>query len=214
MREKVRGGRVTEKPFKKCSVLVVEDETRLREMLLKAIPDMGFPVKGTRTAEDALRIMEQEQCEIIILDLNLPCMDGLEFCEVVHQRWPQTRVIILTGFGDLAAAQKAIRLEVVDFLTKPASLGDIEASLERARRNRQQQASAELDATPELEPEPEGEEPDPTGRATLEDIEREHILAALDRNRGNRAATAAELGISVRTLSYRLAEFQRQGYLP
>jgi two-component system response regulator RegA len=205
---------VTEKPFKKCSVLVVEDETRLREMLLKAIPDMGFPVKGTRTAEDALRIMEQEPHEIIVLDLNLPCMDGLEFCEVVHQRWPQTRVIILTGFGDLPAAQKAIRLQVVDFLTKPASLGDIEASLERARRNRQEQATAELDTGITIDPEPDDEEPDTEGRATLEDVEREHILAALDRNKGNRAATAAELGISVRTLYYRLAEFQRQGYLP
>jgi len=203
---------MTEKPFKRCSVLVVEDETRLREMLLKAIPDMGFPVKGTRTAEDALRIMEQDPYEIVILDLNLPCMSGLEFCEAVHSRWPRTRVIILTGFGDLSTAQKAIRLQVVDFLTKPASLGDIEASLERARRNWQQQAAAELESLV-VEPEPDGEEPDGEVRATLEDVEREHILAALDRNKGNRAATATELGISVRTLYYRLAEFQRQGYL-
>lgn len=203
---------MTEKPFKRCSVLVVEDETRLREMLLKAIPDMGFPVKGTRTAEDALRIMEQEPHEIIILDLNLPCMSGLEFCEVVHNRWPQTRVIILTGFGDLPTAQTAIRLQVVDFLTKPASLGDIEASLERARKHREDQANAELGVAL-AEPEPEDEEPSSEGRATLEDVEREHILAALDRHRGNRAATAAELGISVRTLYYRLAEFQKQGYL-
>lgn len=204
---------MTEKPFKRCSVLVVEDETRLREMLLKAIPDMGFPVKGTRTAEDGLRLMEQEPAEIVILDLNLPCMSGLEFCEVVHSRWPQTRVIILTGFGDLPTAQTAIRLQVIDFLTKPASLGDIEASLERARKDRQDQATAELDVT-QVEPEPEDEEAGGQGRATLEDVEREHILAALDRHRGNRAATASELGISVRTLYYRLAEFQRQGYLP
>lgn len=203
---------MTDKLFKRCSVLIVEDETRLREMLLKAIPDMGFPVRGTRTAEDALRVMEQEPHEIVILDLNLPCMSGLEFCEILHTRWPQTRVIILTGFGDLAAAQKAIRLQVVDFLTKPASLGDIEASLERARRNWQQQATAELDSV-RSEFEPDEEESDGEVRATLEDVEREHILAALDRNKGNRAATAAELGISVRTLYYRLAEFQRQGYL-
>lgn len=204
---------MTEKPFKRCGVLVVEDETRLREMLLKAVPDMGFPVTGTRTAEDALRLMAEEPRDIIILDLNLPCMDGLEFCEVVHQRWPQTRVIILTGFGDLAAAQKAIRLRVVDFLNKPASLGEIEAALERARRHRLDQASAELEA-PQEPVEAEDEVTESEQRTTLEDVEREHILAALDRNKGNRAATAAELGISVRTLYYRLAEFQRQGYLP
>lgn len=203
---------MTEKPFKRCSVLVVEDETRLREMMLKAIPDMGFPVKGTRTAEEGLRIMEQEPQDVIVLDLNLPSMSGLEFCEIVHQRWPQTRVIILTGYGDLAAAQKAIRLQVVDFLSKPASLGDIEAALERARRHRQQQATAELGEPEEVIPDEEEGEPVPA--VTLEDVERNHILAALDRNKGNRAATATELGISVRTLYYRLAEFQRQGYLP
>jgi transcriptional regulator with PAS, ATPase and Fis domain len=70
-----------------------------------------------------------------------------------------------------------------------------------------------LDIT-QVEPEPEDEESAGEGRATLEDVEREHILASLDRHRGNRAATATELGISVRTLYYRLAEFQRQGYLP
>ena len=74
MREKVRGGRVTEKPFKKCSVLVVEDETRLREMLLKAIPDMGFPVKGTRTAEDALRIILNQ---VRVPDWNRADLNGL-----------------------------------------------------------------------------------------------------------------------------------------
>lgn len=203
---------MTEKPFKRCSVLVVEDETRLRDMLLKAIPDMGFPVRGTRSAEDGLRIMEQEPHDVVILDLNLPCMSGLEFCEVVQQRWPQTRVIILTGYGDLDAAQKAIRLRVVDFLTKPASLGDIESALERARKHRMDQAHAEIGASePQDQTGDEGGDAEP--RTTLEDVERQHILAALERHKGNRTATAAELGISVRTLYYRLAEFQRQGYL-
>jgi DNA-binding NtrC family response regulator len=207
---------MTEEPIirpTRSKVLVVEDESRLRDMLLSAIPDMGFPITGVRTAEEGIRVMEQDVHDIVILDLNLPCMSGMEFCEVVHERWPQTRVIILTGYGDLSAAQRAIRLNAVDFLNKPASLGEIEAALERARRHKDKYGGApqiEVIPRPFLKP----AENDKGEVLTLQDIERQHILSVLDKNNGNRAATATELGISVRTLYYRLAEFQRQGYLP
>lgn len=192
-------------------VLVVEDEARLRELLLSAIPDMGFSVRGARSGEDALNMMASRPAGIVILDLNLPGMNGLEFFDLLHERWPGTRVVIMTGFGDLAAAQKAIRLGVADFLTKPASLGDLEAALELARRGCSAPTPAPVASVPPEPPEGGGT---PASSMRLEEVERLHILAVLDRNSGNRAATAAELGISVRTLYYRLAEFQRQGLLP
>ncbi len=182
----------------KTRVLVVEDEARLREMLVSAISEMGFSAGGAPSAEDAIRALEQVPCDIALLDLNLPGMGGLELFQQIRGRCPDAAVIILTGYGDLEAAQQAIHLDVVDFLTKPASLGEIEAALDRAYRRTE--ASGAGRVVPE--------EP-----ATLQDSEREQILAAVERNKGNRAATAAELGISVRTLYYRLAEYERQGYL-
>ncbi len=197
---------------KDTCVLVVEDESRLRDLLLSAIPDMGFRTQAAPNAESALAAMEDHAYDIILLDLNLPGMQGLEFFTTLRQRWPRTQVIILTGYGDLEAAKEAIRLEVADFLSKPASLGDIERSLERARR-RMTGASVErarLPEPPPLTPPPvTGDEP-----RELRDIERRHILAALERNHGNRAATAAELGISVRKLYYKLAEYEARGLPP
>jgi DNA-binding NtrC family response regulator len=143
----------------------------------------------------------------MLLDLNLPGMSGMELFGLLRQRWPQTQVVILTGFGDLEAAREAIRLDVVDFLTKPCSLGDLEVALDRARKRL---GPPRPDVGPDAGP--DSIVSDNAGPPTLDDIERQTILAALERHRGNRAATAAELGISLRTLYYRLAEYQRQGY--
>ncbi len=198
------------------SVLVVEDEGKLREMLVRAIREMGFEVRGVPSGEDGLGTLIQSECDIALVDLNLPGMHGLDFCDQVRRRWPETQLLILTGYGDLEAAKKAIRLDVVDFLTKPCALGDLESALDRAVRRRRHHIITRL-AGDEEEVAAAG--PAPAARAggararTIEEVEREHILAALDRNHGNRRATARQLGLSVRTLYYRLSVYERQGYI-
>jgi len=192
-------------------VLLVEDEARLREMLSRALAEMGFEPTAVSSGESALRMLEQNPHGIIILDLNLPGMSGMEFLTAVRGRRPEVQVIVLTGFGDLDAAKKAIHLDVVDFLTKPCALGDLEIALDRARSRLRKEIEPEL---------PEPEQPtlefvprETSPAVSLEDVEREHILAALERNHGNRNATATELGISLRKLYYRLAQYQKQGLI-
>jgi DNA-binding NtrC family response regulator len=189
-------------------VLIVEDETRLREMLAHAVADMGFEVASARSAEQALKSLENQLADIILLDLNLPGMNGIDLFEIVHKRWPASQVIVMTGFGDLDSARRAIRLDVSDFLTKPCALGDLEIALDRARHRRLTATDPNY-LTPEIPP----PLPEPTKATplTLEEVERAHILAALERNGGNRTATAHELGISLRTLYYRLETYQKQG---
>ena len=204
-------------------MLLVEDEPRLRELLLRAIPDMGFAAEGAGSAEEALRKLAAQLAHILVLDLHLPGMSGLEFLQAVRQRWPGIMVVVLTGYGDLDAARQAIHLDVVDFLTKPCSLGDLEIALDRARKRLAPQGPPRTQ--PEVffphsqpqthppKPAPPGDSPDLNARR-LDDLERGHILAALQRNQGNRTATARELGISLRTLYYRLSEYQKAGLLP
>jgi DNA-binding NtrC family response regulator len=180
-------------------VLIVEDEVRLRELLVDVIPEMGFPAVAVRSAEEASKLMESDPREIVMLDLQLPVMSGMDFFEQVRQRWPATQVIILTGFGNLATAKAAIRLDVVDFLVKPCHLNEVEFSLDRARRRiRGTATSPDAAIAPPLD-----------NAQTLADSERLLIFAALKRHNGNRTAAAAELGISRRTLHYRLREYLR-----
>jgi DNA-binding NtrC family response regulator len=197
-------------------VLVVEDESRMRDVLVRAITSWGINAVGAHSGEEAIRMMTAEPRQIVLLDLNLPAMSGMELFERLKQNWPAIQVIVLTGFGDLDAAKKAIHLDVVEFLTKPAHLGDLELALDRARRRVEEAAqppSVQVDSSPELEEDGEQDFPAPSSEATtLAEVERQHILAALSRNKGNRSATAQELGISLRTLYYRLSEYQKDGY--
>ncbi len=168
----------------------------MRELLLDVIPAMEFAAIAARSAEEALRLLEADPSEIVMLDLQLPGISGMEFFERIHQRWPDIQVIVMTGFGDLESARQAIRLDVVDFLTKPFHLRDVEVSLDRARK-RMAVAMAKDDPSEASSTQPP---------RTIAEAERQMIAAALERHNGNRTAAALELGISRRKLHYWLNE--------
>jgi DNA-binding NtrC family response regulator len=211
--------------------LVVEDELRIRNMLSEALKQMGFHATLVPSAEAATRALVQRPFDILILDLNLPGMDGMSFLEAARREHRGLEVIILTGFGDLQAAQRAIRLDVVDFITKPFALGTLERALDRARKRFRGRllddpssvAPAALESLLQFDtaPKPAPTPPPPAvfsegGAAgaeavSMEELEQRHILSVLHKHNGNRAATAAELGISLRKLYYRLGEYQSRG---
>jgi DNA-binding NtrC family response regulator len=197
-------------------VLVVEDERRLRDVLIANIREMGMDPTGAWTAEQALQIMEKGSVPIVLLDLNLPGMNGMTLCETIHRRWPSTQVVVLTGFGDLNAAKRAIRLEVVDFLTKPCGMDDLEMALSRARSRFRERWIGSQPAMPRearaesAQARSSSPKSDSPAVPSLENAERDLIFAALERHGGNREAAAAELGISVRKLYYRLQQYHQK----
>jgi DNA-binding NtrC family response regulator len=215
------------RPQTRPSVLVVDDEKRLRDLLVRGITQMGYDCIGSPTAEDGLRQMRDQPRGVAIVDLNLPGMDGMALFEKLRRGWPAIQVIVLTGFGDLDAAKNAIRLDVVDFLTKPTHLGELEEALSRAWRRIDDAAGLDAVKLPEPTPEDLAEEDDerdgpasdlgsgvsPQSGESLEDLERRHILDTLARHDGNRRDTAEALGISLRTLYYRLSQYQKDGHL-
>lgn len=193
-------------------VLVVEDVAHLRNIWVRALREMGLYGIGVRSAEEALEVAAHADFGIAMLDLNLPNMQGLELFHRLREMRPELSVIIVTGFGTLEAAQRAIQLGVVEFLTKPCGLGELEVAIDRARRRFREHVQPEPIEPPPPAPRPMPQ--DATPATTMTEVERQTILDALKRNDGNRSATARELGISIRTLYYRLAEYQRQGFLP
>jgi DNA-binding NtrC family response regulator len=183
-------------------VLIVEDEPRLRELLQRAMAGWGFDVAAARSGEEAIRLTETDPADIAVLDLNLPGIDGMELLTRLRAKTPGIQAIILTGFASVDAARQAVHLDVVEFLTKPCHLGELEKALDRALRR-----------LPPQYPDAVGvSSPASAEGMTLHEVERQHILATLERNNGNRTATAVELGISRRTLYYKLEEYQKQGF--
>jgi DNA-binding NtrC family response regulator len=204
-------------------VLIVEDERRLRELLQTSITEMGLTPTSAPSGEAALKLVNQCFFALAVVDLNLPGMNGLELVEKLSAMKLHMQIIILTGFGDLDAAKRAIRLEVVDFLTKPCSMDDLENALNRARL-RWLDRWADGNRPPETlgsftePPEPSTHSPAPLPAAneehSIDNMERQLILAALARHNGNRQAAAEELGISVRKIYYRLQQYHRAGLIP
>ena len=204
-------------------VLVVDDEARLRDVLVRGIAQMGFACEGASSGEEAMRRMRDRPRGVVIIDLNLPGIQGMDLFEQVRRGWPATQVVVLTGFGDLDSAQQSIRLDVVDFLTKPTHLGELEQALSRAWQRIDHATPPEQ--TVVLPPPPPadaeghagagGQDDDeaPPAGASLDVLERHHILKTLAHHDGNRRQTADALGISLRTLYYRLNRYQEDGLL-
>lgn len=206
-------------------VLIVEDERRLRDMLGEALRELGMRNTAAATAEEGLRLLKETPFDVLLMDLNLPAMDGMTMLERLRKDHDDLPVVILTAFGTLDAARKAIRLNVVDFLTKPCMLGDLEQAMARAQRWRRQRNGTDQMMKPDpatiarnMQPEEEDDARDEANDrliletpTTLAAAEEQIIREALERHHGNRSAAAAELGISRRTLYNRLKESSERG---
>src|SRR5205823_3452608 len=153
--------------------------------------------------------------DILIADYHLGGASGAELVRAVHRSWPDIPGIVLADLTELHSAKRGLGIELFDFLAKPCALGELEHALERARQRRVQLLPV-APAMPDLPPDDPDEPTEEQRRdhATLEEMERRHILATLEKNNGNRTRTAAELGISLRKLYYRLGQYHREGLLP
>lgn len=118
------------------SVLVVDDDIGMCELLVDDLARRGFhPLSSTR-GEDALRTLHTHEVDLVITDLNMPGMNGLELCQDIRQNWPEIPVIILTAFGSMDSAVAAMRADAFDFITKPIELDLLAMTIGRALKHR------------------------------------------------------------------------------
>lgn len=184
-------------------VVIVEDEQRMRELLLRMLHELGYDGRAFTTGEQAWReLAAGAEPTILVVDLNLPGMSGLALYEKVRSARPSVAAVVLTGFGSVEAAQQAIRLEAVDFLTKPCHLGELEGAIVRAEARLRQSKTLQ---TTRMQSDRDDQA---ASVRTMDEVEHAHIIAALARHGGNRKAVADELRISLRTLYYRLKRYR------
>lgn len=108
------------------SILVVEDETSLRESLREWLADLGYHVEGASEGEEALRLIEEKDFDVALLDLRLPGKNGLQVLREAKEKKPKLVGIIITAYPTAEAAVEAMKTGAVDFLTKPVDLGQLE----------------------------------------------------------------------------------------
>jgi len=116
---------------KKHRILVVDDEQPLLLVLSIELESEGYSVATASDGEEALVILEKERFDLVLLDIKMPRVDGFEVLKVVKQRWPETKVVILTGHADLKNAIASKKLGAEDFVSKPYDLVDLLVTVER-----------------------------------------------------------------------------------
>lgn len=166
------------------NILVVEDDDALRERLLRAFHKRGFETRGAADGASAIAAATQDSPEFAVVDQRLPDQSGLEVIRALHQLDPATRMVMLTGYGNINSALEAVRLGAVHYLTKPANAEEILAALHRDSN----------------EPFTRGDEEVPS----LEQAEWDHIHRVLGDCDGNISQAARLLGLHRRSLQRKL----------
>jgi len=114
-------------------VLIVEDEENVRDLLLTVLAENGYRVDAVRTGEEALRQLDQQLYDLVLLDLNLPGMHGLNVLGAGPALQTDAQFIVMTAFGSIDSAVEAMKLGAVDFIKKPFRTEELLHILSRAR---------------------------------------------------------------------------------
>ena len=124
----------------KKKVLLVEDETVLRESIRDWLVEDGYDVECVETGEEALERIKEEEFGVVVLDLRLPDIDGLQVFEHAKELKPETKGVIITAYPSQETREKAKRLGFLDYLAKPFKVEDLEkligAALGEAERKK------------------------------------------------------------------------------
>ena len=109
----------------KAKVLVVDDEAVVRESYLRTLDGVRYNVRAAMNGKEALRMMEAEHFDVILLDIRMPEMDGIEVLREIKKRWPECEVVIITGYPSIETAKEAVRLGAYNYLAKPVGPQEI-----------------------------------------------------------------------------------------
>jgi signal transduction histidine kinase len=117
----------------KQTILLVDDEPDIRDVLSLSLHDMGYDVYEAENGDEALRIFKDKQPPMVMTDIKMPGMDGIELLKKIKHENPETEVIMITGHGDMDLAIRSLKCEATDFITKPINVDALELALQRVR---------------------------------------------------------------------------------
>ncbi|MDO9287224.1 MAG: sigma-54 dependent transcriptional regulator [Thermodesulfovibrionales bacterium] len=113
-------------------ILIADDEKNFREVLMTTLSDEGFDVTGADSSLKAKDLLEKEEYDVLLLDLNMPEVGGMEVLKKIKTFEIPTEVVILTGVGIVSTAVEAMKLGAYDYLTKPFKIEELKAVIEKA----------------------------------------------------------------------------------
>ena len=120
-------------------ILIVDDEKDFVEMLSLRLVDEGHKVRSAFTGEDGLEALDRGECDVVILDIRMPGMDGITALKAIKSRHPVVEVILLTGHGTIDTAVEGLKSGAFDYVQKPANFAELLDKLAAARARKAEQ---------------------------------------------------------------------------
>jgi CheY-like chemotaxis protein/signal transduction histidine kinase/HPt (histidine-containing phosphotransfer) domain-containing protein len=113
-------------------ILIIDDDPGMHGMLQISLAPLGYDVVAAENGRQGLEMLEAEPSSVVILDIMLPDLDGIEILRRIREQWPEIEVIMLTAYASLETAIEAVRLGAYDYVTKPFRLDTIRSAIKRA----------------------------------------------------------------------------------
>jgi DNA-binding NtrC family response regulator len=109
----------------KANILIVDDEEVVRHSQLRILADVECNAAVAWNGIEALQAMEEHPFDLVLLDLRMPGLDGMSVLKTIKERWPESEVVVITGYPSIEAAKEAIRLGAYNYLAKPVSPDEV-----------------------------------------------------------------------------------------
>ena len=103
----------------KANVLIVDDEEVVRLSHLRSLQSADCNARTAWDGTEAINVMEQHPFDVVLLDLRMPGLDGMDVLKTIKKRWPDSEVVVVTGYPSIETAKEAVRLGAFNYLTKP-----------------------------------------------------------------------------------------------
>ena len=104
---------------RKPRILIVDDEELVRRSYARLLSGAHCNTEAALNGEDALHAMARERFDVILLDLRMPGPDGMTVLKSIKEKWPESEVVVITGYPTIETAKEAVRLGAYDYLAKP-----------------------------------------------------------------------------------------------
>ena len=109
----------------RSSILIVDDEEVVRRAHLRSLEQTGCRAQAAESGDEALRVMEERPFDVVLLDLRMPGLDGMDVLKTIKERWPECEVVVITGYPTIESAKEAVRLGAYNYIAKPVGPDDV-----------------------------------------------------------------------------------------
>ena len=136
-------------------ILIVDDELNVRHLLSEVVRKAGYEPHQAENGLEGVEKCRLLKPEVVLMDLRMPVMEGMEAFAIIHEEMPEVQVVLLTAFGNVGIAMEAMKRGAFDYLVKPANVAEVRTVIERALAVRKQQAESLLNGEVGLKSEPD-----------------------------------------------------------